>query len=237
MKDTVLKLKNGLENLQRNAEARGDGYDQGFIKRMLQDVTELQVKLQGKAGPAPDAKKQAAKSLPWVVIDDCEGEMERFDTRKEAEDEVTTRIGYYLNDEGWREGVDQIVVARVVAEVKQVNRQNRPAEDEIDENGCDGEGEYWGDWDYRCDYELKPAEFQDGVDIQLEGRPFKNVTKAEIFKHESGECALKVTELCEGAELAFFMPGKAENYGKRDYLLTLLERCREAGIPTFDHTA
>lgn len=62
----------------------------------------------------------------------------------------------YLDD-GWDDAVEQVVAGEVTHSAQQVNREERPPAEEIDENGCDGEGSYWDEsWSYRCNYKLKP---------------------------------------------------------------------------------
>ena len=60
-------------------------------------------------------------------------------------------------DEGWSECVDQICVGVVTHAATKVNERKRPPEEELDEDGCDAEGDYWDqDFSHICDYKLLP---------------------------------------------------------------------------------
>lgn len=86
---------------------------------------------------------------------DPENGIDFYDTQEQALDAAKSAIDGYLDD-GWGEGVDQIVVGVVTHESTQTNLIKR--EGELDEDGHDEAGEYWGnpDWTYRCDYEMLP---------------------------------------------------------------------------------
>lgn len=64
-------------------------------------------------------------------------------------------IDGYLDD-GWDESVEQVVAGEVTHAARQVGREERPPEEELNEEGCDGDGTYWGDFSYRCNYALLP---------------------------------------------------------------------------------
>lgn len=83
-------------------------------------------------------------------------------TRQEAEARAATLIKEWFCD-GWGEDVDKVLVAQVVARSTQCDRIERPPLDELDENGCDGSGEYWeADWEYKCNYKLMPVLLNSG---------------------------------------------------------------------------
>lgn len=86
---------------------------------------------------------------------------EFFATQDEAEDRAFDMISDWLTeDEGWGEDVDKVFVAQIVSRSTQVNRIDRPASEDLDEEGCDGEGLWWGsDIEYRCNYRLLPVVF------------------------------------------------------------------------------
>ena len=65
-------------------------------------------------------------------------------------------IRAYLDD-GWDEAVENVVAGEISHTCEKVNVRHRPPEDEIDGEGCDGEGTYWGEFDYMCNYELVAA--------------------------------------------------------------------------------
>jgi hypothetical protein len=78
--------------------------------------------------------------------------------RDQASEDV---IQQYLDD-GWDESVEQVVAGEISHTCQQVNREERPAAEELDEEGYDGEGTYWGDFDYRCNYALRQVVGEDG---------------------------------------------------------------------------
>ncbi|MNO03638.1 hypothetical protein D3C81_2244030 [compost metagenome] len=39
---------------------------------------------------------------------------------------------------------------------QQTDLRQRPSDEELDDEGCDGEGTYWGDFSCICNYELLP---------------------------------------------------------------------------------
>ncbi|MEI7673423.1 MAG: hypothetical protein ACOYOS_21870 [Syntrophales bacterium] len=71
------------------------------------------------------------------------------DTRaKEAIDE------YKSDGEGWAEDVKFVCTGAVTHVMTKVNITKRPPPEEIDEDGHDDEGNWWGDWEEMCNYEL-----------------------------------------------------------------------------------
>ena len=51
----------------------------------------------------------------------------------------------------WDESVENIIVGEATGQATKVNVELRP--DELDEDGCDEEGNYWDpDWGYTCNY-------------------------------------------------------------------------------------
>jgi hypothetical protein len=80
-----------------------------------------------------------------------------FRTVEERDAHQGMVIDGYL-DEGWDESVEQVVAGEVTHSAQQVGREERPPEEQLDEEGCDGEGTYWGDFSYKCNYALLPID-------------------------------------------------------------------------------
>ncbi len=80
------------------------------------------------------------------------------DSMREALNESNDAIQSYLKDR-WDESVDRISCGVITHTAKQYNREDRPPEAELDENGLDENGTYWEpDMDYRCNYEMTGVE-------------------------------------------------------------------------------
>jgi len=93
--------------------------------------------------------------MKWFCDNENEAERECFNTEKEALDKANEWIQSYLDRDGWSEIVDFIHVCKITHSSKECDRQDRP--DTIDEEGCDGEGEYWpSNLDYKINYKMKP---------------------------------------------------------------------------------
>jgi hypothetical protein len=71
---------------------------------------------------------------------------------------VKTAIDAYKDvDNGWSEEVELLCMGEVTHVCTQTNIVNRPLAEELDKEGCDKDGEYWGsDIELRCNYEMLP---------------------------------------------------------------------------------
>ena len=80
-----------------------------------------------------------------------------FKSTDDRDAEAKKAIKDYMSDyDGWSEDVELVCVGEVTHIVTKTNVIKRPPDDEIDEEGCDGEGNYWdADWSEMCNYELK----------------------------------------------------------------------------------
>lgn len=88
---------------------------------------------------------------------DPEGDGFTYFRSAEARDAAAPDIIQAYCDDGWDETVTQIVAGELTHTCQQANVIPRPPEDEIDEEGNDGEGRYWPEeWGCYCDYELLP---------------------------------------------------------------------------------
>ena len=97
-------------------------------------------------------KNTLTKDTPWFCFDG--DNYEYFATEEEAVTASETAIQYYL-DESWDECVENVLVGKITRKSTQTNVVQRP--DEIDEEDCDGQGEYWpSNCEYKCDYEALP---------------------------------------------------------------------------------
>ena len=72
--------------------------------------------------------------------------------RDKASDDV---IQQYLDD-GWDESVEQVVAGEISHTCQQTDLRQRPSDEELDDEGRDSEGTYWGVFSCICNYELLP---------------------------------------------------------------------------------
>lgn len=98
---------------------------------------------------SPDAE------FRFFVFDPNDSDFTYYRTPEDRDKGADQVIQSYLDD-GWDEMVEQVVAGEMSHFCGQVGRVDRPAESELDENQCDGEGTYWGEWDYTCNYDLLP---------------------------------------------------------------------------------
>lgn len=97
-----------------------------------------------------------AKERPFFVYDPEGDGFVYFATEQERDDHAHDCIQAYLND-GWSEEVVNVVAGVLTHRAAQVDRIDRPPKEEIGEDGCDEDGNYWPEeFDYICDYKLLP---------------------------------------------------------------------------------
>ena len=93
---------------------------------------------------------------PYFVFDPQGDGFSYFETAGERDSFTKGAIDNYLDD-SWNDEVTDIIAGVITHKIVQTNRTDRPAVDDIDEDGIDGEGLYWGgDEEYVCDYKLSP---------------------------------------------------------------------------------
>jgi len=81
-----------------------------------------------------------------------------YKTEEERDKDAVEAIEAYKED-GWNEEVTSVCAGEVTLQARQVDKVDRPPEDEIDGEGYDKEDEYWDSaWTHKCNYELKPVE-------------------------------------------------------------------------------
>jgi len=93
------------------------------------------------------------KGFEYFLFDPYNG-MVFFKTAKERDEYADKAINEYLDEDGWHEDVTGIIAGKVTHFTKETDRVDRPSDEDIDEEGCDGEGSYWGDMDFKCNYKM-----------------------------------------------------------------------------------
>lgn len=110
-------------------------------------------------------KERPKDGYAWEVspnrlffVFDPEGDgLAYYATESERDNAASEAIKGYLSD-GWSEEVTNVIAGRLTHTTKKCDVISRP--DEIDENDCDGEGNYWGEFDHFCNYKLTPLELK-----------------------------------------------------------------------------
>lgn len=106
------------------------------------------------AGFEYDAKFFGDKEYKFFVFEGYSSDTFYFKDSVVRDEAASHIIESYLN-EGWHEGVEQIICGELTHTCEKVDVIVRPAEGEIDEDGYDCEGNYWGEeFDYKCNYKM-----------------------------------------------------------------------------------
>lgn len=91
----------------------------------------------------------------FFVYDALNSEFSYYRTAEDRDKGAEAVIQLYLDD-AWDESVEQVVAGEMTHFCGQVGREDRPASDELDAEGCDRDGKHWGEWEYTCNYDLLP---------------------------------------------------------------------------------
>lgn len=97
----------------------------------------------------------------FFVYDPNDSEFTYYRTVEDRDKGADSVIQSYLDD-GWDEMVEQVVAGEMTHYCGQVGREDRPDETKLDEQQCDGDGKFWGEWDYTCNYDLLPLPRAEG---------------------------------------------------------------------------
>lgn len=96
-------------------------------------------------------KYHPSVGFPYFIYDPSGDGFMYFSTESERDSYAESVISEYL-DEGWNEEVECVVAGKVTHSTQMVDKEERP--DNLDEDTCDTEGNYWGEFDYKCGYKL-----------------------------------------------------------------------------------
>lgn len=88
----------------------------------------------------------------WLYNPEGDG-MTYYRTKEDRDKAGAEAVAAYLDD-GWTEEVEYVAAGEVTHSAQCLNKKQRP--DDIDEEGCDGEGTYWGDFTWIGNYALEP---------------------------------------------------------------------------------
>ena len=103
----------------------------------------------------PDCKYRPCAKYRFFLYDP-NGDFTFWKNEQERDEYAARLIPEYLDEGEWNDEVTLIFAGTVTRHIVEADRKDRVGE--LDEDGCDKAGEYWGsnDYDYRCDHALKP---------------------------------------------------------------------------------
>lgn len=88
-------------------------------------------------------------------IYDPENGFETFKTLAEREAAEKKVLAAYGEEGDWPENTGAICSGTVTHRATKCDIKNRPEDYELDDNGCDEDGQDWHDYEYICNYEMK----------------------------------------------------------------------------------
>ena len=89
----------------------------------------------------------------WLYAPEGDG-MTYYRTREDRDKAGEDAIAVYLDADGWSEDVEYVAAGEVTHVAQCVDRKERPTN--LDADGCDEEGIYWGDCESMGNYTLEP---------------------------------------------------------------------------------
>lgn len=105
-----------------------------------------------------DKKYTPDKEYPYFYYD-VEGDGFAYFKSEELRDKLANEAIQNYLDDGWDEQVENVIVGTLTGKAAMVDVVVPIGEIDEDE-GTDEAGEYWdGDFEYRCNYEIKPISF------------------------------------------------------------------------------
>lgn len=133
------------------------------IEQLEKELAQLKQKRTGGGYSSELSPWKVTAQKPWLAYCPDNG-IVAFETEEEATAQAEEFIEAWLDaDTGWDELVDQVFVGRAIQISSQVDRVDRPDDSEIDEDGSDEDGHYWGgDYEYFCNYKLLPVAIAEG---------------------------------------------------------------------------
>lgn len=100
-----------------------------------------------------DVKYRPSAEYRYWLYDREGDEMTYYRTPEARDEAAASAIEAYL-DESWDDSVEYVAAGEVTHSAQMLDQKERP--DDLDEAGCDGEGTYWGDFEWMGTYTLAP---------------------------------------------------------------------------------
>lgn len=109
-----------------------------------------------KERPADGWPWERSPNRPFFVYSPEDDGFTYYATEKERDDAAAEIIKEYLYDGSWSEDVTGVLAGVLTHVVKKCDVVEKPDESELDDDGMDEEGNYWGDFDEICNFRLAP---------------------------------------------------------------------------------
>ena len=92
----------------------------------------------------------------WLAFNLEEGDTTLFNTEEQARSYAQKWLDYAREEsvDGWPEGMETVGWAKVQGRVVETMRKEKPPKEELDEEGRDKAGTYFGEFDFIVDYDL-----------------------------------------------------------------------------------
>tara|TARA_R110002094_G_scaffold161285_1_gene146498 strand:+ start:187 stop:552 length:366 start_codon:yes stop_codon:yes gene_type:complete len=105
-----------------------------------------------------DKKYNPSADYPYFFYDPEGSGFEYFKNKELRDIYANKSIQEYLDD-GWNAEVIDVVTGEITGQATMTDVEVKP--DDLDDEGMDEGGEYWnGDYEYTCNYEIKPLDFK-----------------------------------------------------------------------------
>lgn len=107
-----------------------------------------------------------------------EAGVEFFQDKASAEAAAARLIRNWLDDDGWMEEAGQVFIAQITDQSAECDVVHRPPADQIDEDGLDGDGNWWdSDWDRICNFKLQPVAAEQSTKAQVPDAVIENLAR------------------------------------------------------------
>ncbi|MFT0721970.1 hypothetical protein ACDX36_26170 [Pseudomonas aeruginosa] len=103
-----------------------------------------------------ERSRRPSAEFRYFTFDPNGAEFIYYRSADERDADSQNIIAHYLDD-GWDEEVEQIIAGEISHTCEQTDARHRPDDEDLDDEDCDGEGTYWGEFDTICNYELAPV--------------------------------------------------------------------------------
>ena len=96
----------------------------------------------------------------WLYVPEGDG-MTYYRTREDRDKAGEEAIASYLDVDGWADGLEYVAAGEVTHSAQCLNIKGRPKN--LDADGCDSDGIYWGECESMGNYALEPLTKAGGI--------------------------------------------------------------------------